>query len=238
MMEQRTQRHDVDHQGLIDKVEPDDLNQTAGPVGSDHEHLGWVSVGIEIHDHNGVLDNMTDRCLVESVLERRTMEPHTTIIVIRNTFECNHYPPDAGVHEQGTPDTCPIRKRSCPRHDNIRRHVSVLQARSDVPFSRRVHAFRQRAFPSACHMGYHMVMARREVLVQLDDDLVEQLDALAADLGTNRSELMRRGAQAVLDAERLAAADRELRAAYRRQPADPTLVQSARRLAAETAPEW
>lgn len=87
-------------------------------------------------------------------------------------------------------------------------------------------------------MGYHMVMARREVLVQLDDDLVEQLDALAADLGTNRSELMRRGAQAVLDAERLAAADRELRAAYRRQPADPTLVQSARRLAAETAPAW
>ncbi|MEZ5244838.1 MAG: ribbon-helix-helix domain-containing protein [Acidimicrobiales bacterium] len=82
------------------------------------------------------------------------------------------------------------------------------------------------------------VMARREVLVQLDDDLVEQLDALAADLGTNRSELMRRGAQAVLDAERLATADRELRAAYRRVPADPALVQSARRLAAETTPAW
>src|SRR6056297_1034995 len=99
-------------------------------------------------------------------------------------------------------------------------------------------AVRRRAFPSVCHMGYHMVMARREVLVQLDDDLVEQLDALASDLGTNRSELMRRGAQAVLDAERLTAADRELRAAYRRQPADPALVQSARRLAAETAPAW
>lgn len=87
-------------------------------------------------------------------------------------------------------------------------------------------------------MGYHMVMSRREVLVQLDDDLMERLDALATDLGTNRSELIRRGAQAVLDAERLAAADRELRAAYRRQPADPALVQSARRLAAETAPAW
>jgi len=93
-----------------------------------------------------------------------------------------------------------------------------------------------------------MVMARREVLVQLDDDLVEQLDALAAGLGTNRSELMRRGAnrselmrrgaQAVLDAEGLAAADRQLRSAYERQPADPRLVQSARRLAAETAPAW
>ena len=83
-----------------------------------------------------------------------------------------------------------------------------------------------------------MVMPRREVLVQLDDDLVAQLDALATDLGTNRSELMRRGAQAVLDVERSLAADRELRAAYLRQPADPALVQSARRLAAETTPAW
>ena len=92
--------------------------------------------------------------------------------------------------------------------------------------------------PTSLHMSLHMVMARREVLVQLDDDLVEQLDALAAQLGTNRSELLRRGAQAILDAEALAAADKELRQAYRRQPADPALVQSARRLAAETAPAW
>jgi metal-responsive CopG/Arc/MetJ family transcriptional regulator len=83
-----------------------------------------------------------------------------------------------------------------------------------------------------------MVMARREVLVQLDDDLVERLDALAAELGTSRSELMRRAAHAVLDAEELATADRALRLAYQRQPADPALVQSARRLAARTAPRW
>lgn len=87
-------------------------------------------------------------------------------------------------------------------------------------------------------MGYHMVMARREVLVQLDDELVDRLDTLASALGTSRSELLRRGAQAVLEAEQLAAADRELQAAYRRQPADPALVDSARRLAASTSPEW
>ncbi len=81
-------------------------------------------------------------------------------------------------------------------------------------------------------------MSRREVLVQLDDELVAQLDGLAARLGTNRSELLRRGAQAVITAEDLAEADRELVAAYRRQPADPALVQSARRLAAQTAPAW
>lgn len=83
-----------------------------------------------------------------------------------------------------------------------------------------------------------MVMARREVLVQLDDELVQRLDALAGRLGTNRSELMRRGAQVVLEAEELAEADRQLQLAYRRQPPDPALLQSARRMAAHTAPAW
>ena len=83
-----------------------------------------------------------------------------------------------------------------------------------------------------------MVMARREVLVQLEDDLVEQLDQIAEDHGTNRSELLRRGARAVIEAEDLAEADRRLVAAYRRQPPDPALVQSAARLAALTVPEW
>ena len=83
-----------------------------------------------------------------------------------------------------------------------------------------------------------MIMARREVLVQLDDELVDRLDSLAAELGTSRSELLRRGAQAVLDAEQLAAADRTLQIAYSRQPVDPALLRSARRLAAETSPAW
>jgi predicted DNA-binding protein len=83
-----------------------------------------------------------------------------------------------------------------------------------------------------------MVMARREVLVQLDDELVSQLDALAKSLGSNRSELLRRGAQAVIDAEDAIAADQALVEAYRRQPAEPALVRAAARLAARTAPPW
>jgi metal-responsive CopG/Arc/MetJ family transcriptional regulator len=83
-----------------------------------------------------------------------------------------------------------------------------------------------------------MVMARRQVLVQLDDDLVARLDELAARLGTNRSELLRRGAAAVITAEELATADRELIAGYQRQPPEAALVQSARRLAERTAPAW
>ena len=83
-----------------------------------------------------------------------------------------------------------------------------------------------------------MVMTRRQVLVQLDDDLVRQLDELAVRLGTSRSELLRRGAHAVHTAEELAGADRELIAAYQRRPADPALVRSARRLAAESGSPW
>jgi len=81
-------------------------------------------------------------------------------------------------------------------------------------------------------------MARREVLVQLDDDLVGRLDALAQRVGTSRSELLRRGALAVLQAAELAEADQELVEAYRRQPQDPTVVTAAARLAAENAPVW
>jgi hypothetical protein len=88
------------------------------------------------------------------------------------------------------------------------------------------------------HMLYPMVMARKEVLVQLDDELVRRLDALAARLGTSRSELVRRGALAVLEAEELAVADRRLVEAYRAQPQDPAIVEAAARLAAETAPPW
>lgn len=83
-----------------------------------------------------------------------------------------------------------------------------------------------------------MVVARREVLVQLDDDLVERIDRLATERGVSRSELLRQGARAILAADDLASADSELQAAYRRQPADPALVRAARQLAAETAPRW
>ena len=97
---------------------------------------------------------------------------------------------------------------------------------------------RRGARRSPSHIAYHMVMARREVLVQLDDDLVRRLDALAEAQRTSRSELLRRGAAAVLEASDIADADRTLREAYRRIPQDPVVATAAARLAASTAPEW
>lgn len=74
--------------------------------------------------------------------------------------------------------------------------------------------------------------------MQLDDDLVERLDLLARTENTSRSELLRRGAAAVIEAAAQIDADRALQQAYRRRPQDPALVASALRLAAETTPEW
>ncbi|MGC8514368.1 MAG: ribbon-helix-helix protein, CopG family [Acidimicrobiales bacterium] len=81
-------------------------------------------------------------------------------------------------------------------------------------------------------------MGRKEVLVQLDDDLIDRLDRLAHKQGTSRSELLRRGAAAVLEAAEHAEADRALQEAYRRVPQDPAIASAAARLAALTAPEW
>ena len=81
-------------------------------------------------------------------------------------------------------------------------------------------------------------MARKEVLVHLDDQMVADLDRLATARGTSRSELIRRGVVAVLHAADVAAADHALQDAYRRVPPDPALVEAALRLAAETSPGW
>jgi metal-responsive CopG/Arc/MetJ family transcriptional regulator len=87
-------------------------------------------------------------------------------------------------------------------------------------------------------MVYHMVMPRREVLVQLDDELVARLDELAKRIEVSRSELLRRAALAVLEADEWAQADRRLVEGYTRYPPDPVLAEASRRLARETAPEW
>lgn len=83
-----------------------------------------------------------------------------------------------------------------------------------------------------------MVMARRQVLVQLDDDMVDRLDELAGQLSVSRSELLRRGAETLLRAEDWAHADRELVEAYRRTPVDAALLDAGDRAAADTAPPW
>jgi metal-responsive CopG/Arc/MetJ family transcriptional regulator len=87
-------------------------------------------------------------------------------------------------------------------------------------------------------MVYHMVMARREVLVQLDDEMVERLDELAKRSEVSRSELLRRAALALLRADEWAQADKRLIEGYTKYPPDPALLEASEKLAAETALEW
>ena len=81
-------------------------------------------------------------------------------------------------------------------------------------------------------------MARKQVLVQLDDDLVEALDAAAEEAGSSRSELLRTAARALLESRVIARDEAALVAAYRPRPQDPLLVETARRLAAQNVSEW
>jgi metal-responsive CopG/Arc/MetJ family transcriptional regulator len=81
-------------------------------------------------------------------------------------------------------------------------------------------------------------MARKQVIVQLDDQLVADLDKAAAQEGLSRSELIRMAANALLESRKVRKLERKLISAYRKAPQDPLLVETARRLAAETAPDW
>ena len=77
------------------------------------------------------------------------------------------------------------------------------------------------------------MVARRQVIVQLDDDLIKGLDRAARKVGVSRSELLRRGARALLDAMAEAEADRRLVESYRRLPQEIWIVEAGRRLAGQ-----
>jgi metal-responsive CopG/Arc/MetJ family transcriptional regulator len=81
-------------------------------------------------------------------------------------------------------------------------------------------------------------MARKQVLVQLDDALVSRLDRVASALDVSRSELIRRGVDAYLDACEEAGDDARTVAAYLRVPEDPAELAAFEALAAQAWPEW
>lgn len=82
-------------------------------------------------------------------------------------------------------------------------------------------------------------MARKQVIVQLDDRLLADLDREAERRGVSRSELLRRAASAFLEALDEADAERRAIDAYRRIPDtdDPDWDRTLMRIAAENWPE-
>jgi Arc/MetJ-type ribon-helix-helix transcriptional regulator len=79
---------------------------------------------------------------------------------------------------------------------------------------------------------------RKQILVQLDDDLIAALDQITDDEEVSRSELIRRAIRAWLEARHEVGWDREHAEGYRRHPADAALMESLQRFAAETAPPY
>lgn len=78
-----------------------------------------------------------------------------------------------------------------------------------------------------------MTVARKQVLVQLDDALLDGLDKAAREAGVSRSELLRRAARALLDAIDESEADRKLVESYTRVPQEAWIVAAGRNLAVE-----
>ena len=80
-------------------------------------------------------------------------------------------------------------------------------------------------------------MARKQVLVQLDDGQVAALDRLADTAADSRSELIRRAIDLYLEAAGEAVADLRYADAYRRMPEDPAELEGLRALSASAWPE-
>lgn len=90
-------------------------------------------------------------------------------------------------------------------------------------------------------LSYDGDMARKQVLVQLDDALVDELDRLAAELQVSRSELIRRSAEKMINALQEAEKVRAYVESYTNDPQteeELAFGEAGVKLAAETWPEW
>jgi metal-responsive CopG/Arc/MetJ family transcriptional regulator len=74
-----------------------------------------------------------------------------------------------------------------------------------------------------------MVIARRQILVQLSDDLVSLLDGVAARRGVSRSALIREAIESHLHDEQEAEIDRQIVEAYKRMPQTEEEIEWAER---------
>jgi len=81
-------------------------------------------------------------------------------------------------------------------------------------------------------------VARKQVLVQLDDRIVSRLDRLTGPMDASRSDLIRRAVNLWLDALHEAEADVRYADAYRRIPDDLEENAAWEALGLETWPEW
>lgn len=86
-------------------------------------------------------------------------------------------------------------------------------------------------------MVYDMGVARRQTLVQLTDEIVSELDALAARDNRSRSELIRQAIEELLHAEREREYDRQIVEGYTRMPETEEEMEWARSATFDFGPD-
>ncbi len=64
---------------IIGQAEHDHLQKIAGPVRADRQDLGWVSIRIEVHNDQRMVDGVTNVLIIEAVPSGRPMDIHTPI---------------------------------------------------------------------------------------------------------------------------------------------------------------
>jgi metal-responsive CopG/Arc/MetJ family transcriptional regulator len=74
-----------------------------------------------------------------------------------------------------------------------------------------------------------MVVARKQTLVQLSEELLARLDSYRAPRGRSRSEVVREAIERYLEADREAEIDRLIVDAYRRRPPEELWAEQAAR---------
>ena len=65
---------------VVGQFEDDHLEKVAGAIGTDHEHLRWIGVGFEIHDHDRMISGMCDVIVADAMAPRRPMDFHTPLV--------------------------------------------------------------------------------------------------------------------------------------------------------------
>ena len=80
-MERGPKRHRVDRQEpFVSEHEDDHLEEVPSGIGPNREQLWWITVWIEVDDHERMIARVADRIVTNSVPPSGPMDFHTVLV--------------------------------------------------------------------------------------------------------------------------------------------------------------
>ena len=80
-MERWSEGHGVDgEEPLVGQVQDHHLEKVAGGVWPDDQDLGWVGIGVDVNDNQGVIDGVADVDSGDPVTAGRFVNLHTSLL--------------------------------------------------------------------------------------------------------------------------------------------------------------